>query len=245
MQEKKETFKDPNQLDMFEGIILNVEQQKKVDYFLSRKKTSVELQINLNKKEENILLEAGFIKGKHFKNDFKTIEVTQEVGVGYLSDNSFFKTELTYLENTGGIKLLTKKHFQGEIEIKESYIGFTGDGKVNSWTICGSCRYVLPKTLLKKLEEYNSWEEKSRNNWMLLNETKRQTVNKYSKLYPTAKITTVGNTMKIQFPSGSYITYSLYSKYGSERVNKIFDAVQNNLTIEQMLENFSKQKPTN
>ena len=67
-----EEIKDPNQLDMFAGVLLTPDQQQRVDNYIINQNKNITYQENENQRVERMLVEAGFIKGIHFKNDFKS-----------------------------------------------------------------------------------------------------------------------------------------------------------------------------
>jgi hypothetical protein len=56
-----------------------------------------------------MLTEAGFIKGVHYKNDFKSYTETREVTLGYSYNQTRFDVEVTAKFYTGGIALLGKR----------------------------------------------------------------------------------------------------------------------------------------
>jgi len=102
-------FKDPNQLDMFAGVLLTPEQQKQVDNYIINQNSNITYQENENQRVERMLVEAGFIKGVHFKNDFKSFTDTREVKLGYSFNQTQFDVEVTAKFYTGGISLLGKR----------------------------------------------------------------------------------------------------------------------------------------
>ncbi len=63
-----EEIKDPNQLDLFEGVLLTPEQEKQAMEFVERRKNQVEQGKKRVEQIESQLLAAGFIKGNHFVN---------------------------------------------------------------------------------------------------------------------------------------------------------------------------------
>jgi ribosomal protein S8 len=102
---EQEQIKNPNQLDLFEGILLSPEQEKQSVEFVERRKRQVEDRKKVMEQIESQLLAAGFIKDIHFVNDFKAEIVTKEVELGYRYNKTQFKVELTYLDDTGSISL--------------------------------------------------------------------------------------------------------------------------------------------
>ena len=88
-----ENFKDPNQLDLFAGIILTTEQQSQVDRYIDNINQSTNWQRNKVQQLEQELVEAGFKKGIDFENTFKSSLETRNIKIGYGSGQ--FETEVT------------------------------------------------------------------------------------------------------------------------------------------------------
>jgi hypothetical protein len=55
-----ENIKDPNQLDLFAGIVLTVEQQKQVDHYIDSANKNNNYQRNRVQQIEQLLVETGF-----------------------------------------------------------------------------------------------------------------------------------------------------------------------------------------
>jgi regulatory protein YycI of two-component signal transduction system YycFG len=76
------------QLDLFAGILLTQEQQEMVDKHIDACNKNAVYFTNNNQRLENMLIDAGFIKGKDFVNDFKTKVATREVTLGNNYNNT-------------------------------------------------------------------------------------------------------------------------------------------------------------
>ena len=244
-------IKDPNQLDMFAGVLLTPEQQKQVDNYIINQNSNITYQENENQRIERVLIEAGFIKGVHFKNDFKSFTDTREVKLGYSFNQTQFDVEVTAKFYTGGISLLGKRFDLSTKELKDGVFSFdVQQDKLQAWGIQDQARYVKPKTLLEKLLEHNKKEiqrlEEYNKQTALLNAT----LNKYKTLYPSATVTSGRDyakyygsfdTVKVEFESGSYIEFRI-DVYGDRDVLfKKKDVEYDNLSSEELLERFSKQ----
>jgi hypothetical protein len=244
-------FKDPNQLDMFAGVLLTPEQQQQVDNYIIQQDKNITYQENENQRVERMLTEAGFIKGVHFKNDFKSFTNTREVKLGYSFNQTQFDVEVTAKFYTGGISLLGKRFDLTTKELKDGVFSFdVQQDKLQAWGIQDQARYVKPKTLLEKLLEHNKKEiqrlEEYNKQTALLNAT----LNKYKTLYPSATVTSGRDyakyygsfdTVKVEFESGSYIEFRI-DVYGDRDVLfKKKDVEYDNLSSEELLERFSKQ----
>jgi hypothetical protein len=142
-------IKDPNQLDMFAGVLLTPEQQKQVDNYIINQNSNITYQENENQRIERVLIEAGFIKGVHFKNDFKSFTDTREVKLGYSFNQTQFDVEVTAKFYTGGISLLGKRFDLSTKELKDGVFSFdVQQDKLQAWGIQDQARYVKPKTFL-------------------------------------------------------------------------------------------------
>jgi len=56
-----EEIKDPNQLDLFVGILRTPEQEKMINDFLEHRERSVKLVTTANQQNEKLLIDNGFI----------------------------------------------------------------------------------------------------------------------------------------------------------------------------------------
>jgi hypothetical protein len=244
-----EEIKDPNQLDLFAGIVLTTEQQQKVDEFITRQiQTSVHLENN-NKLLEKALVEAGFIKGVHFKNNFKSFFETRNVKLGYSYNDTNFETEVGAVFTEGGVYLLAKRFDTSSKKIVEynTTIDVQRD-KVQCVSIQDQYRFVKPKTLLEKLIQYNKKAQYEFDRYVKENELLINTIEKYTKLYPNAQVTAKSDWSKysgtfpiveVAFESGSYIQFRLGVELGKEFLHQKHDAEA--LSVSELLDRFSKQ----
>jgi hypothetical protein len=246
-----EEIKDPNQLDLFAGVLLTVEQQKQVENYIANQDKAITLQENRYQQIENLLIEAGFKPGVHYQNNFKSYTDTRTVTLGYSYNQTLFDVEVTAKFYTGGIALLGKRFDLTTKELKDGVFSFdVQQDKLQAWGIQDQARYVKPKTLLEKLLEHNKKEiqrlEEYNKQTALLNAT----LNKYKTLYPSATVTSGRDyakyygsfdTVKVEFESGSYIEFRI-DVYGDRDVLfKKKDVEYDNLSSEELLERFSKQ----
>ena len=244
-------FKDPNQLDLFAGVLLTAEQQKQVETYIDTQSKGITLRENENRRIENLLVEAGFIKGVHFKNDFKSFTETREVTLGYSYNQTRFDVEVTAKFRTGGIALLGKRFDLAEKKLKNALFTFDIErDKFQSYCIQEQARYVKPKTFLTKLLEHNEKEKQRFEQYKKQTALLDATLTKYKTLYPSATVTSgrdyakyLGSfdTVKVEFESGSFIEFRI-DVYGDRDVLfKKKDVEYDNLSSEELLERFSKQ----
>ena len=246
-----ENFKDPNQLDMFAGVLLTADQQNQVDNYIIGQNKNITYQENENQRIERMLVEAGFIKGVHFKNDFKSFTNTREVKLGYSFNQTQFDVEVTAKFYTGGISLLGKRFDLTTKELKDGVFSFDVErDKFQAWGIQDQARYVKPKTLLVKLLEHNEKETQRLEEYNKQTALLNATLNKYKTLYPSATVTSGRDyakyygsfdVVKVEFESGSFIEFRI-DVYGDRDVLfKKKDVEYDNLSSEELLERFSKQ----
>ena len=244
-------FKDPNQLDMFAGVLLTPDQQQQVDNYIIQQDKNITYQENENQRVERMLTEAGFIKGVHYKNDFKSYTETREVTLGYSYNQTRFDVEVTAKFYTGGIALLGKRFDLTDKKLKNAMFTFDVErDKFQSYTIQEQARYVKPKTFLTKLLEHNEKETQRFEQYNKQTALLNVTLNKYKTLYPSATVTSGRDyakyygsfdTVKVEFESGSYIEFRI-DVYGDRDVLfKKKDVEYDNLSSEELLERFSKQ----
>ena len=110
-----EEIKDPNQLDLFAGILLTPEQEVYVANHILNNRNHANSKERTIAKIERLLIGAGFKKGIDFENDFKRKIVTKTVTLGYRYNNTNFDHEITFDECKGDIALKVLRHSKGEI----------------------------------------------------------------------------------------------------------------------------------
>ena len=242
-----ENFKDPNQLDLFAGIVLTVEQQSQVDRNIDNINQSTNWQRNKVQQIEQLLVEAGFKKGIDFENTFKSSLETRNIKIGYGSGQ--FETEVTAEFHSGDVVLKGLRFFDGKLTNTTFNIDIDND-KVQCYTVQGQSRYIKPKTLLEKLNQHNECQKDFLKDFQNKTNLKQIIVEKYTKLYPNATITVKSDWTKysgsfeiieVKFDSGSYIQFKLDTYNNKEYMYKKHDAEFDNLNSEELLNRFSKQ----
>lgn len=249
--ENTEEIKDPNQLDLFAGVFLTPDQQKQVENYINTQDKAITFQENENRRIENLLVEAGFIKGVHFQNDFKSFTETREVTLGYSYNQTQFDVEVTAKFRTGGIALLGKRFDLTDKKLKNAMFTFDVErDKFQSYSIQEQARYVKPKTFLTKLLEHNEKEKQRFEQYNKQTALLNATLEKYKTLYPLATVTSgrdyakyLGSfdTVKVEFESGSWVEFRIDTYHDRDVLFKKKDVEYDNLNSEELLERFSKQ----
>ena len=246
-----ENFKDPNQLDLFAGIVLTTEQQSQVDRYIDNINQSTNWQRNKVQQLEQLLVEAGFKKEIDFENTFKSSLETKNIKIGYGIWQ--FETEITAEFYSGDIVLKGLRFSNNEL--KKSVFNLDVDkDKVQCSTVQGQYRYIKPKTLLEKLNQYNECQKDALKDFQNKTNLKQIVVEKYTKLYPNATITIKSDWTKysgsfevieVKFESGSYIQFRLDTYNNKEYMYRNHDAEFVKLNSEELLNRFSKQEALN
>lgn len=254
----EENIKDPNQLDLFEGVLLTPEQEKMVAEYIEKAKVNSLREQEKMKRLKTELLAAGFVEGEDFVDTFKVKKVTQTVRLGYSYYDNVFETEVTCMRTDGDIFLQTLylntlDKNNPQLVKSKGYLSAEvtrGNLKVQCYSVQGNSRFIKASTLLEKLNIYNSRKQKEYLDLIEKNKVETYTIKKYQDKYPTATVTKTsewnkhyGNyqIIKVEFPSGSFVKFRLYSKKDSEVEIERFDAVFVKPTTEEILDIFSKQ----
>jgi len=245
-----EEIKDPNQLDLFAGILLTPEQDKMVEEFIKNQNHSAFLAEKRIQQNERLLVDNGFIYGMDFINTYKIETVTRKVTLGQRYNNTQFEVELTYEMGSGGISLKGKRFYTNKLEDSTFSIEFDG-GKVQSPTIQDQYRYIKPSTMLEKLKVFSSRQKSLFEEYKKKTSLKQNVIEKYTKLYPNATITVKDEWTKysgsfevieVKFVSGSFVQFRLDTYRNTEYMYKKYDAEVDKMTSEELLERFSKQE---
>lgn len=243
-----ENFKDPNQLDLFAGIVLTTEQQSQVDRNIDNINQSTNWQRNKVQQLEQLLVEAGFKKGIDFENTFKSSLETKNIKIGYGIWQ--FETEITAEFHSGDVVLKGLRFVNNEL-IKATFTINIDNDKVQCYTVQGQSRYIKPKTLLEKLNQHNECQKDALKDFQNKTNLKQIVVEKYTKLYPNAVVTVKSDWTKysgsfevieVKFASGSYIQFKLDTYNNKEYMYKKHDNEFDELNSEELLNRFSKQE---
>jgi hypothetical protein len=107
-----------SQLDLFEGIVLNQEQQEMIADFKQKQAKAVKDKMLSNERLEGALIEAGFLKDVDFSNTFEPTIVTNDVQLGYsFKGNQFEAKDVTYNTIKGSVCFLSKCYNKRKIKL--------------------------------------------------------------------------------------------------------------------------------
>jgi hypothetical protein len=239
------------QLDLFEGVLLTADQQEKVNTYIENCKKNSEF---IQKQHLNIvglLLMNGFCKDVHFEESCKTTIETRTVRLGYTYNNTDFETEVTAEYSQSDIYLLGQSFdsYKGELKPTKFYFDVERD-KIQCSSITEQYRFYKPSTILEKLKIHNVKASNAFDEYKKKIDLEKNTIEKYTKLYPDAKIESKDGYSKYEgsyrlievlFKSGSYVRFRLDTYNNKEYMCTKYDALTDKLTAEELLDKFSKQ----
>jgi len=233
-----------DQLELFQ--VLSNEQQSDVNSFVERTNKQAVDRVASIKKMIDLLETGGFVEDVDFKRNFEIGESTHERTFGW-GDNKF-NAEVTVNTVSGGVALIHKRFYNGQLVTTTSTVSREGN-KLECSMITPQYRAYKPSTLLVKLNEYNENQQWKYDNAVKKNEVLNYTLDKYSKLYPNAKVQTGTGyasrssfqTVLVSFESGSWVEFRLGYRQDEEYMFKKFDATVDALKGIDLLNHFDKQ----
>ena len=240
---------------LFQGVVLNAKQQTQLEEFINDQVVRSQSAKIKNEETEIALIDAGFVKGVDFNNNFEIYNVVEDVELGYSFNNSnFLVNDVSYTGKRGGISLLSKRYNREDdkiVDIEINWFDFAG-GKFECESLIGSYRRVKPATLLTKLNfkrdraEYDMEETRRSNRGFKI------ALDTLRKKFPTAKFNIFTDydrysrkfistqRVKGQFDNGSYIILDVYSD-GKYKIAKKYDAELAGMVSDQVMEFFTNQ----
>ena len=238
------------QLELDFGM-LTVEQQDRVDRFVSNSKRNADNASVKTAKIEELLISSGFRAGIDYVNNLEVKTITEDKEFGY-GDNEF-TANVTYVSSYGGCQLITERYDSYKNELTKCLVSVGIEHDKLECSITPQYRAYKPSTLFTKLQDYN---EGQKGKFEIANKTKvilDYTVEKYKKLFPNAEVTVGADysrfdnyksfpIVKVEFKSGSYISFRLGWEKDNEYVHKKFDVVANNMNMIETLNMFNNQK---
>jgi hypothetical protein len=249
-----ENIKDPNQLDLFAGILLTTEQQEQVNTYIETQKKNSEYAQNRHKHVVAFLLANDFVEGVHFEQSCKVTIETRETTLGSRYNNTSFETEVEIEKCDSQIYLLGQNFYIWETDKKLKPAKFWVDvenNKIQCGSITEQYRFYKPKTILEKLKIHNEKAANQFEEFKQKENLEKNTIEKYTKLYPNAEVTSKDGYTKasgsfrlveVKFKSGSYVQFKLDTYNNKEYLCSKYDALTDKLTAEELLDKFSKQE---
>tara|TARA_R110000782_G_scaffold779_1_gene2564 strand:+ start:223 stop:957 length:735 start_codon:yes stop_codon:yes gene_type:complete len=234
----------------FDFKMLSKEQEERVASFVaSRKDTAIRKEKEI-KYIVNLLVEAGFVEGVDFVNDFERLGlVTDNRSFGYGDDE--FKTEVQFEDYIGSIIIKYQEYDKSKNKLvtRNTWISLSGD-KLECSAITPQYRAYKPESLLTKLRETNEMAqydfERGNKRLSVLNHT----IEKYKTKYPNAEVGIIQeynrihgsfNLVQVKFESGSFISFKLGHDVDKEYIHEMRDTQMENMSTFEILNMFNKQ----
>lgn len=234
----------------FDFKMLSKEQEERVASFVaSRKDTAIRKEKEI-KYIVNLLVEAGFVEGVDFVNDFERLGlVTDNRSFGY--GDYAFKTEVQFEDYIGSIIIKYQEYDKSKNKLvtRNTWISLSGD-KLECSAITPQYRAYKPESLLTKLRETNEMAqydfERGNKKLSVLNHT----IEKYKTEYPNAEVGIIQeynrihgsfNLVQVKFESGSFISFKLGHDVDKEYIHEMRDTQMENMSTFEILNMFNKQ----
>ena len=234
----------------FDFKMLSKEQEERVASFVaSRKDTAIRKEKEI-KYIVNLLVEAGFVEGVDFVNDFERLGlVTDNRSFGY--GDYAFKTEVQFEDYIGTIIIKYQEYDKSKNKLvtRNTWISLSGD-KLECSAITPQYRAYKPESLLTKLRETNEMAqydfERGNKKLSVLNHT----IEKYKTKYPNAEVGIIQeynrihgsfNLVQVKFESGSFISFKLGHDVDKEYIHEMRDTQMENMSTFEILNMFNKQ----
>ena len=250
---EQDQIKNPNQLDLFAGVLLTTEQQEIANTYIETQKKNSEYTQNRHKYVVAFLLENNFVEGVHFGQSCKVTIETRNTKLGYSYNNTLFEAEVEIEKCDSQIYLLGQNFYIWETDKKLKPAKFYFDvenNKIQCGSITEQYRFYKPKTILEKLKIHNEKAANQFEEFKQKENLEKNTIEKYTKLYPGAEVTSKDGygkyegsykLIEVLFKSGSYVRFRLDLYKNEEYMCTKYDALTDKLTAEELLDKFSKQ----
>lgn len=234
----------------FDFKVLSKEQEERVERFVSTSANDVAKKEHEVYTIENMLTEAGFVKGVDFENTFEKLGlVTETKSFGYGEDK--FETEVTFEDYKGNI-VIKYQYFnksKNQITNENGFIRREGN-KLECTSITSQYRAYKPTSLLQKLKDNNEKAQytfKSHNRKLsVLNHT----LEKYKTKYPKAQVGVTEeysryrgaySLVQVKFDNGSFVSFELGYENDKERIHTVRNTVMDSMSATEILDMFNNQ----
>tara|TARA_Y100000389_G_C17268100_1_gene416508 strand:+ start:39 stop:752 length:714 start_codon:yes stop_codon:yes gene_type:complete len=235
--------KEGLQLELFEGEVLTTEQQEIVNKEKIRLAATCKRRENECATISRMLVEAGFIEGVEFENNFQSKMVERELSLGYSFDDSQFKTTQLIPSFKGSVVLKTKRFDSETTSLVDGDASISlQDGKLECYQVTGSFRALTPHTLRKKLKLSIEGAKQTTEIESARKRSMDTIIEDIKSKYVDAKIeiNRYTNEITTTFKSGSSVTFKVYSS-GRTMVTKRRDVVTGNLDLDMTMAAFNAQ----
>jgi hypothetical protein len=245
---------DQNQLALFE--LLTAEQEVEKANVITKRAVQAKKAFDKDTRIVNLLLDAGFIEGTHFKSNSRIVKIIRKFDVGDYKNEKLIDIEVETAE--GHVSILYDRLNNTIIEKVTAYVWMNDEGRLECSAVTGTNRAYKPKSLFEKLilknqKAVKDFEEANKD--LII---KKYTIKKYKSLYPDAEITlsrdytTYDNgynrnkyvhfdVLTIKFKSGSYVSLRLGLDIDKEYIYKKYNIIEAKASITDLLNNYNNQ----
>jgi len=241
---------DPNQLTLgIESQVLTTEQQERLQLNVATVNSQAERLANDLRSKRALLLDGGFTEDEFVFELKEDTEMRTFNLASWREPEVLVEAEVKYVSGGCAIKYNRFNERTGQIEEQLAHFSNEGGGKFSCSTLVNSYRAVKAETLKRKVVEKNQDAVMDKHAFESRNSTTTQTIEKYSKLCPTATVTTdevwmhnrTRKVIKVTFPNGSFIDLETGWEFGRERILRFVDVKTSTLDPEQLAAYFNAQ----
>jgi len=238
------TLEANQQLELFDDLP-TTEELKEIEFKFDSNQNHQYSLAQKAKAKRDFLIENGFVEGLHFtyKEEYELRNIT--INTGYFPNYKKWERKIECFTGQCVLRFWDYHEYWGNKAPSPTHALFDVDkGKISCYSLVESSRYVKPSTILEKIQDRLVSTKNRYERVVEQINAKQYTVDKYSKLYPEAKveIDKHDTLVTITFKSGSYIKFYNTSTKDAERVKTVYDAcIRTSTDIETLGEYFNNQ----
>jgi hypothetical protein len=241
---------DPNQLTLgIETQVLTTNQHLELQRLIKYANDHAESLANNLRDKRALLLGGGFTEDEFVFELKESTEMHTFNLASWREPELLVEAEVKVTKGDCAIKYNRFNGRTGQIEEQLAHFHSEKGRKFSCSTLVNSYRAVKAETLKRKVVEKNQDAIMDKHAFESRNSTTAQTIEKYSKLCPTATITTdevwmnnrTRKVVKVTFPNGSFIDLETGYEFGRERILRFVDVKTSGLDPEQLAAYFNAQ----
>jgi hypothetical protein len=241
---------DPNQLTLgIESQVLTANQQLELQRCIKYANDQAERLANDLRNKRVMLLGAGFTEDEFVFELKEDTEMRTFNVASWREPELLVEAKVNVTKGDCAIKYNRFNGRTGQIEEQLAHFHNEKDRKFSCSTLVNSYRAVKAETLKRKVVEKNQDAIMDKHAFESRTSTTTQTIEKYSKLCPTATVTTdevwlnnrTRKVIKVTFPNGSFIDLETGYEFGRERILRFVDVKTSGLDPEQLAAYFNAQ----
>ena len=241
---------DPNQLTLgIESQVLTTEQQERLQLNVATVNSQAERLANDLRSKRALLLDGGFTEDEFVFELKESTEMHTFNLASWREPELLVEAEVKVTKGDCAIKYNRFNGRTGQIEEQLAHFHSEKGRKFSCSTLVNSYRAVKAETLKRKVIEKNQDAVMNKHGFDSRKNVTAQTIEKYSKLCPTATVTTdevwmnnrTRKVIKVTFPNGSFIDLETGWEFGRERILRFVDVKTSGLDPEQLAAFFNAQ----